>query len=138
VLDGLAAYVTRLSPAACQGAPNSPVAIDAMLSDVDTAVRLAEDTLAAGDEPTARVMLAAARSTLGSIDERFRLPGGEADRDLLRQADSELRVIELADVPKPAMFESWRKEWPARERQLRLAEPRSLYSEAVLRRFLAH
>ncbi len=137
VLDGLTDYVTDLSPAACGAAATSPVALDAMLDDVDTAVRLAEDTLVAGDEPTARVMIAAARSTLGSIDERFHVPGGEVSRDLLAQADSQLRTIELADVPTTAMFESWRKEWPARERQLRLVEPRSLYSEAVLRRFLS-
>lgn len=138
VLDGLVAYVAKLSPAACGGAASSPVALDAMLHDVDTAVRLARETLAAGDEPTGRVLLAAARSTLGSIDERFRLPGNEASRELLRQSDSELRTIELGDAPQSAMFERWRKEWPAREQQLRRAERQSLYSEAVLRRFLSH
>ena len=137
VLDGLTAYVNSISPAACNAGASSPVALDAMLSDVDTAVRLAQEILAAGDERTAIVMLRAARSTLGSIDERFRVPGDEASRELLREADSDLRPIETADAPTPAMFESWHANWPAREKQLRSAEPRSLYSEAVLRQFLS-
>src|SRR5690348_14450612 len=138
VLDGLTAYVNSISPAACQGAGSTPVALDSMLSDVDMAVSLAEETLGGGDVPTTLVMLRAARSTLGSIDERFRVPGDEGSRDLLRQADAELRAIEIADAPTAAMFDAWRKDWPARKQQLRSAEPRSLYSEAVLRRFLSH
>lgn len=137
VLDGLTNYVNNISPAACTGPTSSPVALDGMLSDVNTAVRLAQETLAAGDAATARVMLRAARSTLGSIDERFRVPGNEASHELLRQADSELRVIELADPPTPAMFEKWRTDWPRRKQQLQSAEPRSLYSEAVLRGVLS-
>src|SRR5690348_7838431 len=97
VLDGLTAYVNQISPAACKAGASSPVALDAMLGDVDTAVRLAQETLAAGDQATAIVMLRAARSTLGSIDERFRVPGDGASRDVLQQADSELRAVELAN-----------------------------------------
>ena len=78
-----------------------------MLRDVDTAVSLAEDSLATGDVPTALVMLRAARSTLGSIDERFRVPGDEGSREILREADAELRAIETSDVPIPSMFERW-------------------------------
>ena len=137
VLDGLTAYVNQISPGACQGRVTSPVALGGMLDDVDTAVRLAQETLAAGDGPTARLMLGAARSTLGSIDERFRVPGNEGSRDVLRQADAELRAIEIADAPTPAMFDAWRKDWPERKRELRSAEARSLYSEALLRRFLS-
>ena len=137
VLDGLVDYVNSISPAACKGIASTPVALDSMLRDVDTAVSLAEDSLAGGDVPTALVMLRAARSTLGSIDERFRVPGDQSSRDVLLQADAELRAIETADAPTPSMFEAWRKDWPARERQLRSAEPRSLYSETVLRRFLS-
>jgi len=138
VLDGLTAYVNQISPAACGSRTSSPVSLDAMLDDVDAAVRLAQQTLAGGDEATARLMLGAARSTLGSIDERFRVPGDEASRDALGHADIELREIENADSPTAAMFDSWRKHWPARKHELRSAEPRSLYSEAVLRRFLSH
>ena len=137
VLDGLTAYVNQISPAACKGRASSPVTLDAMLDDVDTAVRVAEETLATGDKSTAIVMLRAARSTLGSIDERFRVPGDEPSREILQAADAQLRAIELADAPTPAMFESWQKDWAARKQELRSAEPRSLYSESVLRRFLS-
>jgi hypothetical protein len=137
VLDGLTDYVNQISPAACAGNVSAPVALGVMLDDIDTAVRLARESLAAGDEPTARVMLAAARSTLGSIDERFRVPGDETSRELLRQADAELRTIEFADAPRAANFEKWQKDWPARRQQLRSAEANSLFSEAVLRRFLS-
>jgi len=138
VLEGLTAYVNQISPAACGGRVSAPVALNAMLEDVDAAVGLAQETLTSGDEPTTRLMLGAARSTLGSIDERFQVPGDEASRDILRQADAELQAVENADAPTAATFDSWRRDWPAREQWLRLAAPRSLYSEAVLRRFLSH
>jgi len=137
VLDGLTDYVNQISPAACGARASSPITLDAMLDDVDTAVRLSRESLAEGDQPSARVMLAAARSTLGSIDERFRVPGDESSRELLREADAELRTIELGDAPTSSSFEKWQKDWPARKQQLRSAEPRSLFSEAVLRRFLS-
>ena len=111
--------------------------IESMLDDVDTAVKLAEESAAAGDRPAERVLIAAARSTLGKIDERFQLPGGEPSRALLRQADSDLKAIELAERPSDDSFRTWRKQWPGEERRLRAAEPRSLFSEAVLRRELS-
>jgi hypothetical protein len=137
VLDGLVAYVRSLSPANCRGPQSVAVRLEPMLDDVATAVRLAEEEYAAGDRQSARVMLAAARSQLGAIDERFELPGGDDDRTLLRQADSELRSIELTDPASPSMFHEWRAKWPARARQLRIAEPYSFFSEAVIREALA-
>jgi hypothetical protein len=65
------------------------------------------------------------------------VPGDETSRELLRQADAELRTIEFGDAPRAANFEKWQKDWPARRQQLRSAEPNSLFSEAVLRRFLS-
>jgi hypothetical protein len=138
VLDGLVAYVRSLSPAACKGERTSSVRIGSMLDDVDNAVRLAESSYSAGDPATAHVLIAAARSTLGKIDERFELPGGEESRAVLREADTELRSIETADRASRHQFDAWRRVWPARARQLRTAESQSLYSEAVLRRVLAN
>ena len=46
-----------------------------MLEDVDTAVSLAQQSYAAGDKPTGRLLIGAARSTLGKIDERFEVAG---------------------------------------------------------------
>ena len=138
VLDGLAAYVRSLSPSACRGPQLTALSLDAMLDNVATALRLAQDSYAAGDHATGRVLIAAARSTLGAIDERFQVNGGDASRALLRNADADLRTIELADAVSPRAFADWQSKWPARSTELRAAEPRSLYSEAVLRRALAH
>jgi|tagenome__1003787_1003787.scaffolds.fasta_scaffold20611149_2 hypothetical protein len=135
VLDGLVAYVRSLSPAACPATASSPVELNSMLDNVDFAVRLAEDTYAS-DPATARVLIAAARSLLGSIDERFELPGLDDSRAALRDADTGLKAIELADSRSAASFRDWRRTWRAQARLLRAAEPRSLYSEVVLRRRL--
>lgn len=137
VLDGVVAYVRSLSAANCRGPQTVAVRLEPMLDDVETAVRLAEEEYATGDQQSARVMLAAARSQLGAIDERFDLPGGKDNRTLLRQADSELKSIELADPASRSMFHEWQAKWPARARQLRIAEPQSLFSEPVIRRALA-
>jgi hypothetical protein len=109
-----------------------------MLDDVDTAVRLAQESFAAGDKPTGRVLVAAARSRLGAIDERFQLPGADSSHAILREADADLKAIEHADTASSDMFRNWRRQWPARAHQLQQAEPRSLFSEAVLRRMLAN
>ena len=137
VLDGVVAYVRSLSAANCRGPQTVAVRLEPMLDDVETAVRLAEEEYATGDQQSARVMLAAARSQLGAIDERFDLPGGKDNRTLLRQADSELKSIELADPASRSMFHEWQAKWPARARQLRIAEPQSFFSEPVIRRALA-
>lgn len=134
VLDGLTAYVLALSPNSCSNLAHSPVTLNAMLTDVETAVRLARDVYANGDVPTARVLLAAARSTLGAIDERFQVPGLEANRELLRAADAELRQLQNREGVSRALFDRWFAAWPQRSERLRSAEPRSLFSEAVLRR----
>jgi len=136
VLDGLVAYVRSLSPAACHNGETTTIRLDPMLEDVAAAVRLAQQSYAAGDSATGRLLIGAARSQLGAVDERFQLAGGEESRTLLKTADSDLRNIELADPVSARTFETWRAGWPTRARQLRAAEPRSFFSEAVLRRAL--
>jgi len=133
ILDGLVAYVRSLSPESCRG-QSEAVRLGPILDQVDMAVRLGEQSYAAGDRATARVLIAAARSTLGKVDERFQLPGTTASRTLLREADADLKAIEFAENPRPADFTDWRRKWPARQHRLLAAEPQSFYSEAVLRR----
>ena len=135
VLDGLVAYVRSLSPANCKGR-SEEVRLGPILNGVELAVRLGEQSYKAGDRATARVLIAAARSTLGKIDERFQLPGNSDSRTLLREADADLKAIELAENPLPDSFANWQSKWPVRQEKLLAAEPRSLYSEAVLRRAL--
>jgi hypothetical protein len=138
VLDGLASYVRSLSPSACKGLRSGPIRLSSVLDDVDAAMRLAEQSYAGGDQATARLLVGAARSMLGKVDERFELPGGETSRARLRDADADLRTIELARTVSPDAFRQWRHAWRARAHQLREAEPRSYFSEAMLRRALAN
>jgi hypothetical protein len=138
VLDGLVAYVRSLSPGACRGAQDGEIRMRSMLEDVETAVSLAQQSYAAGDKPTARLLIGAARSTLGRIDERFEVPGGESSRAVLRDAASDLEVIELAEEVSPDAFGDWRRQWPLRVEQLRAAEGKSLFKEALVRRALGN
>ena len=136
VLDGLAAYVRSLSPAACTGPGSVTIRLQPVLADVDDAVRLAQESYADHDNAAARLLMGAARSMLGMIDERFQIVGGEKSRALLREADADLKGIERSETVSPASFDTWRSRWPERERRLLAAEPRSLFSEAVVRRQL--
>jgi hypothetical protein len=125
VLDGLAEYVRAIGPDACRG-EDSPVSLAVRLDEAERAVRLARDS----DPATRRLLLAAARSALGAADERFQLPGLEASRLLLRQADSELRAIRAGNGGEPR----WLRRWPERKRRLEAEEHRSLFAPSVLRR----
>lgn len=87
VLDGLAAYVRALDPAACP-AKGQPRSAEALLADTDRAIVAAQTALTAGDAATALTLIAAARATLGRIDERY--AGLTASGERLRQADAAL------------------------------------------------
>jgi hypothetical protein len=105
-----------------------------MLDEVDSAVRLAARAYSERDPLTGRALLAAARSTLGSIDQRFQMPGLGNVRLQLSDADAELR--RLQESGKDGAWDRWRRSWPARKLALRAAEPRSLFNPVVLRRQL--
>ncbi|HEX8667723.1 MAG TPA: hypothetical protein VF727_05050, partial [Allosphingosinicella sp.] len=128
VLAGLADYVRALQPAACRGTGHR-VRLAERLDEAEQAVALAADA----DPATGRLLLAAARSTFGAVDERFRVPGLERSRALLRQADAELGAIRSGS----GGLRAWQRRWPDRRRLLLRDEPRSLFAPAVLRRALA-
>jgi mono/diheme cytochrome c family protein len=128
VLSGLVAYVRALRPEACRGSQRR-VGLGGRLADVDTAVALAKTS--SGE--TRRLLLAAARSTLGAVDERFRAPDLENDRRLLRQSDAILGGLRAGSND----FGAWRRTWPPVRAQLLRDEPRSLYDPARLGRALA-
>ena len=90
VLDSLAAYVRALDPAACPAAPRRPLGVAMLMDDVRRALRAGQTEIARGDPATASVMIAAARSGLGGIDERFDTPALAASRRALRAADRQL------------------------------------------------
>jgi hypothetical protein len=128
VLAGLATYVRALRPEGCRG-PDRPIRLGERLDEVDEAVALARG--ATGE--TRRLLLAAARSTLGAIDERFRALGLERDRAALRAADGALRSIRLGEVG----FGPWDRLWPGQRALLLRDESRSLFSPSLLRKALA-
>ena len=130
-LDSVVAYVSALQPAACPKA-GTPLSVAQKLGEADSAVSLARSAYAGGDAATGRALLAAARSTLGAIDERFQVAGLEAQRAELRAADGELFRLQRGS----GRWSDWTRDWPRRERALRSAEARSLYNPAVLRKAL--
>ena len=132
VLDGVAAYVRAISPAYCSGGDVS-VSARMLVAEVDSALRLARDER---DEETARLLIGAARSNLGRMDERFQVPGLESERKLLVEADRELRGLQdaLGSSAERALWAEWDESWPARRERLQADAPRSLFSNAVLRK----
>jgi hypothetical protein len=111
--------VRSLQPGSCHGR-DRPIRLAERLAEVDAAIALARTS----DGDTRHLLLAAARSTLGAIDERF--AGVAADRAVLRQADAELSAIRLGRTG----FARWDSAWPAHRRRLLRDEHLSLYSAA--------
>lgn len=132
VLEGVTAYVQSIDARNC-GPRDVQLTADVLLDEVDLALHLARSER---DRATARVLIGAARSNLGRIDERFQLPGLENDRALLREADAKLRLIQetLGRSAEPRQWREWERTWPMRRTQLRADAPRSLFSEAVLKK----
>jgi hypothetical protein len=128
VLDGLAAYVRALRPEACRRR-EVRVTLASRLALVEQAVELASTE----QGETRRLLLAAARSQLGAIDERFAIAGGEPARAVLRDADRTLAALRSGqdDVRR------WRRHWPAWKQRLLSRERRSLFDPKRLRAALA-
>jgi hypothetical protein len=130
-LDGLANYVRAIAGPNC-GTSEVDVTAASLLTEVDTALRLARDE---PDRATARLLIGAARSNLGRIDERFQVTATETDRKLLDDADSELRALqdELGSRGERTLWSKWNQSWPARRKLLEADAPRSLFSNALLK-----
>ena len=131
-LDSVVSYVEALSPAACPRRADQRIVLGARLDEVQSSVVLAEAAYAGGDPATGRALLAAARSMLGAIDERFRAGGLMDARARLRAADAGLFALQQGK----GSWAAWRRAWPRHERALRSVERRSLYNPAVLRKAL--
>ena len=140
VLNGLAEYVRAVDPNACRGGGSERVTLEAMLTDARGAVAAASVALGQGNRATALFLLGAARSQLGRVDERFRLPRLERSRELLRQSDSELAAISAAVRTDSPMAQAGMRAWQDRlaelKRDLKRQERQSLFSPRVLRRQL--
>lgn len=136
VLDGLAAYVRALDTTACGRDQTAVVVLRDQRDDIARARTAALVALAADDAATARLMIAAMRTALGQIDERYAVKGLGAHRDALRTADRELLAIQQAlhrdQGDAASQLRGWRN--PAEAAAFVRDEPRSLYNSAVLRR----
>ena len=141
VLRGLTEYVRAVDSKACHTEGREPVMLEPMLSDARAALTAALPALDRGDRATAVFLVGAARSQLGRIDERFRLPGLERSRELLRRSDRELAEIAAAirggSAGASQQIHAWNRGSLALMRELRRQERRSLFSKTVLRRHLA-
>ncbi|HEY0647408.1 hypothetical protein [Phenylobacterium sp.] len=135
VLAGLAAYVRALSPTACPAQARAPAGPAALLDDARRALTAAGQAFAAGDRPTAVLMIAAARARLGLLDERYR--DLRAEVALLRAADAELASLQQAvregRPDTPAALTRWTRQSRRLEAALAAQQGRSLFNPTRLR-----
>ncbi len=127
VLTGLVAYVRALDAAAC---PAGDVAVT-IADDLDAAARAAAAAAGAFDRrdpASAAFLIAATRSELGRIDERF--AGNAARQRELARAAADLTAIRNSLDPRD--LAAWRAAWPARAARLTRDAPASLYAPARL------
>ena len=136
VLEGLAAYVRALKPANCPIEPRAPITAEGLLEDARRAVEAAARAFAAGDRPTAVLMIASARARLGLIDERYQglsLPIGR-----LRAADARLAALQQGvREGRPDTAAALNRWWARDSRRLESAlatqQGRSLFNPDRLR-----
>lgn len=136
IVDGLAAYVRALRHG-CNGTATRTATGEA--EDAIAAVTAARRALSEGDTASAHLLIAAARSTLGRIDERFTGAPDIARR--LARNDGILRRLQATAAIDSAATQRGLGRWAADfDRDiiaLRSAEPGSLYTAATLDRTLA-
>ncbi len=136
IIDGLAAYVRALR-GNCPGGATRTATREA--DDAIIAVTAARNALAEGDAAAAHLLIAAARSTLGRIDERF--PSTPFIGRRLARHDFLLRHLQATATNNSMATQRGLGRWAvdfARDLPvLRSAEPGSLYSAATLDRTLA-
>jgi hypothetical protein len=136
VLDGLAAYVRALDPAACPGAGTEAVTAQGAVADALRAAEAARAALARRDGATALAMIRAARAQLGDLAERFNGPALADERERLARASFELadvaEAVRHGDPAADGRLAGWLKAAPAWRTTLLRAEPRSLYDPGRL------
>jgi hypothetical protein len=133
VLRGLADYVRAMESAACPGHAFQEVTLRSMLADTDAALGAALLAGNKGDAETMRLLIGAARSAMGRIDERFQPGRLETERQLLRQADRDLQTVQRMR-PEAATKEirRWRRTWRGPLSRLKRVESQSLFAPAIL------
>lgn len=95
VLNGLAAYVRSLSPAACPSGASEPMTAAGALGDVRRTLHVALAAIGRGDRASAALMVESARTQLGDIDERYAAPALAPQRAVLERAAADLAAPEF-------------------------------------------
>ena len=137
ILAGLAAYVRAIGRTSCDADVPVPIGVTGRISDVKRAMTAARSSLRRGDRDAARLMLGAARSLLGQIDERYAaIPRVQRS---LRGADGDLRAIIASldggeDVG--AQIGRWESRFPKFSEALIRNERLSLFNRQRLHRAL--
>lgn len=131
ILDGLAAYVGALG-----GQCGSDVTRSAMAEagEAKAAVQAARQLLAVPDQPAAHLLIAAARSALGRLDERYASVSGIDRR--LAERDGELRQVQASATTDPASaigeLDRWKRRFDKDTEAMVAAQDRSFYSARML------
>ena len=131
VLDGVAAYVAALG-GRCDGEVARTAKGEAAAAR--GAITAARQLLQVPDQPAAHLVLAAARSALGRLDERYAsVPG--IDRRLAAR-DDELRQVQALAATDPvsaiAALDRWTRRFERDSEVMRIAQGSSLYSAVTL------
>jgi len=135
ILDGLTAFVRALRSACNTAVPRSA---SGEARDAIAAVLAARTALTANDPASAHLLLSAARSALGRIDERF--ASRPAIARLLVHRDGELRRLQADMAGSSSVSKAltrWTRDMARDATALRAAEPESLFNAATLDRGLA-
>lgn len=131
ILDGLATYVGALG-GQCGGDVARTAAGEAAAARA--AIAVTRQLLQAPDQPAAHLLLAAARSALGRLDERYAgVPG--IDRRLAAR-DGELRQVQVLATTDPASaiaaLDGWTQRFDRDAKAMVAAQDRSFYSAKML------
>lgn len=137
ILDGLASYVRAIDSAHCPAAPQSPILLALTMDDTRRAIAAAGEAWQLGDGPSARLLLSAARSTLGRVHERFSGAALARKRQDLRNADAELfrvmQAIDRGDRDIAPRIATCLASLPALAKNLGRSERQSLFNADQLR-----
>jgi hypothetical protein len=131
-LDGLAAYVRALSPAACSTTDVVPVTLQTELNLVADATEAAVKVWAGEDEKTARFLIASARAALGRIDERYAGADLVKERKSIERLDTGLSAIQASiddgSNRVDRQITAWQSKFAREAVRLKASEPRSLFA----------
>lgn len=138
VLDGLAAYIAHLDPAACPDRP-APQTVTGDMQTAERALAAAASAAARGDEPTTGFLLLAAQGQLGQVHARF--PGDREAQSRLESLSRDIGALrERADgdlAAARAGIAEKRLETQSLARFLHKKRGKSLYDAKALARWLA-